>query len=593
MRFGILGPLRAEAARGRPIAITERKVRALLAALLVHPGKPVSADRLIEALWGDEPPPSAQSTLQTKISLLRRAFEQAEPGGRELVAFEASGYLLRVDDDAVDAVRFERLAAQARTEPDPRSRIALIGRALELWRGPAFAEYAEEPFARAAATRLEEGRLTTLEEQAETRLALGEDAALVAELAGLVDRHPHRNRLRGAHMRALYRAGRQAEALASYARLREILAEDFGLDPDPELVALHGAILRRDSALGPRNTTGPTVHGNLPTPVTDLIGRAEAVAGIRDALENSRLVTLIGPGGVGKTRLAVETARQLADSTPDGAWLVELAALTTAGEPDTAAIADAVLTVLAIREHTPTRAVPAPGPTAPLARLTEILRTKSILLVIDNCEHLSAAAGLVAGHLLAAAPGLRILATSQSPLAIGGETLWAVVPLSLPSEPDSVADSSAVELFVSRVAASAPDFELTADNASTVAAICRRLDGIPLALELAAPRVRVLGVVRLLERLEDRFGLLTTGYRDAPPRQQTLRAMIDWSSSLLTAAERTLLRRLAVYADGCTLESAEAVCSGDGIDSAGVLDLISGLVDRSLVVVSDTPDGPT
>ncbi|SEK45661.1 BTAD domain-containing putative transcriptional regulator [Rhodococcus maanshanensis] len=592
MRFGVLGPLRAETAPGRPIAITERKVRALLAALLVHPGKPVSVDRLVEALWGDEPPPTAPSTLQTKISLLRRAFEQAEPGGRELVAFQTSGYLLRVDDDAVDATRFERLAARARTEPDPAARVALLDQALALWRGPAFAEHAEESFARAAATRLEEGRLTTLEEQAEARLATGEDAALVAELAGLVDRHPHRNRLRGAHMRALYRAGRQAEALASYACLREILAEDLGLDPDPELVALHGAILRRDPALGPTSASRPSVHGNLPRPVTELIGRTEAVAGIRAALDGSRLVTLTGPGGVGKTRLAMETAWQLEDSISDGVWLVELAALTRETEPGTAAIADAMLTVLAIREHTPTRAVTAPEPTDPLARLTEALRTRSMLLVIDNCEHLAAAVGLVAGHLLAAAPGLRILATSQTPLAIRGETLWPVEPLSLPGDPESVAESSAVQLFVSRAAASAPGFELTADNASTVAAICTRLDGIPLALELAAPRIRVLGAVRLLERLEDRFSLLTTGYLDAPPRQQTLRAMIDWSSSLLTTAERTLLRRLAVYADGCTLESAEAVCSGDGIDAAGVLDLISGLVDRSLVVVSDSADGP-
>ncbi|WP_223263480.1 BTAD domain-containing putative transcriptional regulator [Rhodococcus sp. MTM3W5.2] len=562
-------------------------MRALLAALLVHPGKPVSADRLIEALWGDEPPPSAPSTLQTKISLLRRALEQGEPGGRELVAFEASGYLLRVDCDAVDAIRFEQLAARARAEPDPRSRVALIGQALELWRGPAFAGYAEEPFARATATRLEEGRLTAVEEQAEARLALGDDAALVAELAGLVDRHPHRNRLRGAHMRALYRAGRQQEALASYARLREALSEDFGLDPDPELVALHGAILRHDPALGPPSAARPVPRGNLPAAITALIGRTEAVAGVRAALDDSRLVTLTGPGGVGKTRLAVETARQLQDSTPDGVWLVELAST----DPDTEAIADAMLTALAIREHTPTLAVPAQEPTAPLARLTEALRTRNALLVVDNCEHLATEAGLIAGHLLAAAPGLRILATSQSPLAIMGETLWAVDPLSLPTDPGSVAASSAVELFVTRAAASSHGFELTADNAATVAAICRRLDGIPLALELAAPRVRVLGAQRLLERLEDRFGLLTTGYRDAPPRQQTLRAMIDWSSSLLTAAERTVLRRLAVYADGCTLESAEAVCSGDGIDAADVLDLLTGLVDRSLVTVADSPDG--
>ncbi|MFC7451397.1 BTAD domain-containing putative transcriptional regulator [Rhodococcus daqingensis] len=592
MRFGVLGPLRVETALGGPIAITERKVRALLAALLVRPGRPVSADRLIEALWGDEPPASAPNTLQTKVSLLRRAFGEAEPGGRELVAFEAAGYLLKVDDDAVDAVRFERLTALARTEPDQRGRVALLGQALGLWRGPAFAEYADAPFARAVATRLEEGRLTALEEQAEARLELGEDSTLVAELADLVDRHPLRNRLRGAHMRALYRAGRQPEALASYARLRELLAEELGLDPDPELVALHGAILRSEPESIRATASGAAPRGNLPVPVTALVGRAEAVAGIRAALDDSRLVTLTGPGGVGKTRLAVEIARQLEDSTPDGAWLVELAALTPSPGPDTAAIADAILTALAIREHIPTLAVPAQETTTALTRLTEVLRTRRTLLVIDNCEHLTAAVGLVAGHLLAAAPGLRILATSQSALAIGGETLWAVEPLGLPRDDESIAESSAVQLFVSRAAASAPDFALTPDNASTVAAICMRLDGIPLALELAAPRVRVLGAVRLFERLEDRFGLLTTGYRDAPPRQQTLRAMIDWSSSLLTAAERTLFRRLAVFADGCTLEFAEAVCSGNGIEEADILDLISGLVDRSLVSVSGSPDGP-
>ncbi|MFD4293536.1 BTAD domain-containing putative transcriptional regulator [Rhodococcus sp. NPDC058532] len=592
MRFGVLGPLRVEAARGEPIAITEPKVRTLLAALLVRPGRPVSTDRLIEALWGDEPPASAPNTLQAKVSLLRRAFGEAEPGGRESVALEASGYLLRVDGDAVDAAQFDRLTTLARTAPDPRERIALLDQALGLWRGPAFADHADRPFARGVAARLDEARLTALEDRAEARLELGEHATLVAELADLVDRNPLRNRLRGAHMRALSRAGRQPEALASFARLRALLAEDLGLDPDPELVALHTAILRGDPSVLRAHASGPPPRGNLPVPVAALVGRAPAVAGIRAALDDSRLVTLTGPGGVGKTRLAVEVARQLRDSSPDGTWLVELAALTPAPESGTSIIADAALAALGIREHLPTPDLPAPDTGTDLQRLTEVLRTRRALLVIDNCEHLVAAVGLVAGHLLAAAPGLRILATSQAPLAIGGERLFAVEPLGLPRGDEPIAESAAVQLFVSRAAASAPGFALTPDNAAAVAAICARLDGIPLALELAAPRVRVLGVARLLERLEDRFGLLTSGYRDAPPRQQTLRAMIDWSSSLLTAAERTLFHRLAVFADGCTLESAEVVCSDAGIDASDVLDLISGLVDRSLVSVAETPDGP-
>ncbi|WP_067178120.1 BTAD domain-containing putative transcriptional regulator [Microtetraspora niveoalba] len=604
MRFGVLGPLTVWRADGETVTVPGLKVRALLADLLAHEGRPVPADRLVDDLWGDDPPSNPLGALSAKVSQLRRVLEDAEPGGRELVPLQPAGYLLKADADADD---FRSLLAEAGRADDPRSRAALLSDALALWRGPAFADFADEPFVRAAAAHLTELRLTAHEDLAEVRLALGEHAPLAGELAHLVAEHPLRERLRAVHMRALYRSGRQSEALAGYESLRTLLADELGLDPGADLVALHQAILTQDPALAAAAPGSPARRPvtNLPAPVTGLIGREDAVAEIRARLGTDRLVTLTGPGGVGKTRLALEAARCLfehdtdtspespaPDAFPDGVWWVELAALDRPDDQDALSrLAETIMGVLDVRDGAASEQ-PAEPVTA-VERLADALRPRRLLLVLDNCEHVVEPASALAERLLRAAPGLRLLATGQEPLGLAGEVVWSVPPLEVPGHAaDDIAvleRAGSVRLFVARASASARGFALDASNASAVAMLCRRLDGIPLALELAATRVRALGVHGLVERLDDRFRLLATGHRGAPPRQQTLAAMIGWSWDLLTDPERVVLRRLAVHADGCTLEAAEAVCAEDGLD---VLDLLARLVDRSLVMIADGPDGP-
>ncbi|MGW5066696.1 AfsR/SARP family transcriptional regulator [Streptomyces cyaneofuscatus] len=645
MRFGVLGPLVVWDGEGREVRVPEAKVRALLADLLADDGGPVSADRLIHDLWGDAPPGRPTGALQAKVSQLRRAI------GRDRVVRQPPGYRLRFDDggDEVDAVRFRALVTRARPVQDPRARAALLTEALELWRGPAYADFADAPFVRAAAQRLAEQRLSVLEEQAQARLEAGDHALLAGELADLVALHPLRERLVGVRMRALYATGRQSEALASYEDLRGRLARELGIDPSPELAALHGAVLRQEPGLSaepygygygheygyrastqastvntapttpathavntapttpathPVNTaptpTAPPSHSNLPVPLTPLVGRRQALADLSQLLANTRLVTLTGPGGVGKTRLAVAAATAERDSASqagelaDGVWLVEFSGIRTGTPAD---LAQVVAATLGIRDDAP-RSLPGTG-TSPSTtststtpslphRLATALRDRRTLLVLDNCEHVVDAAAELTDLLLRTAPGLRVLATGQEPLGLAGEAMFLVEPLQ---------PADAVRLFMERAAASTPGFPRDPDapdepERRAVAEICRRLDGIPLALELAATRVRALGVRELAVRLHDRFRILTLGQRGAPARQQTLRAVIDWSWELLSAPERTVLRRLAAHTDGCDLAAAEAVCAGEGVARDEVLDLITRLVDRSLVVVAAGPAGP-
>ncbi|MEW1577851.1 BTAD domain-containing putative transcriptional regulator [Streptomyces microflavus] len=657
MRFGVLGPLVVWDGEGREVRVPEAKVRALLADLLAHDGGPVTADRLIHDLWGDAPPGKPAGALQAKISQLRRVV------GRDRVVRQPAGYRLRLDGggDEVDAVRFRALVTEARPVRDPRTRAALLTEALELWRGPAYADFADGLFVRGPAQRLAEQRLSVLEEQAEARLEAGDHALLAGELADLVALHPLRERLRAAQMRALYAAGRQSEALASYEDLRTRLVGELGVDPSPELAALHGAVLRqepglsagawaygapaggtegsgnpvsargtasavwdtapgaqgaapavretapavqgsapvaRDSARAAHTTGAPSTappsppsHSNLPVPLTPLVGRRQALADLSQLLSGTRLVTLTGPGGVGKTRLAVAAATAERDGAragelADGTWLVEFSGI-RAGTP--ADLAQVVAATLGIRDDAP-HSLPGTGTGTPSLphRLAAALRDRRTLLVLDNCEHVVDAAAELTELLLRTAPGLRVLATGQEPLGLAGEAMFLVEPL----EP-----ADAVRMFMERAAAAAPGFPRDPDapeapERRAVAEICRRLDGIPLALELAATRVRALGVRELAERLNDRFRVLTFGQRGAPARQQTLRAVIDWSWELLSAPERIVLRRLAAHSDGCDLAAAEAVCAGDGVARDEVLDLVTRLVDRSLVVVVGGPSGP-
>ncbi|MEU8709908.1 BTAD domain-containing putative transcriptional regulator [Streptomyces sp. NPDC048565] len=604
MRFGVLGPLEVRTATGRPVRVPEVKVRMLLASLLAHHGRTVPTAHLIEALWGGAPPANPMASLQAKVSQLRRALEDAEEGSRDLVVHRPPGYALRAEKEALDVQRFRALAAHSRTLAEPRARAGALSEALALWRGPAFTDFTDfagEPFIRTAVAQLEEERLTTVEEHFEARLELGEHSLLVGELTALTTAHPLRERLRMAHMRALYQAGRSSEALESYMDLRRHLGEELGLVPGHAIDALQQAILRQDPPL--REPSPPMAadqaarrsRGNLPDAPNALLGRDDALEQGALLVAANRLVTITGPGGVGKTRLALATAGGLSGEFPDGVWLVECEGL---GAPEQGAgrwhLAPHVLATLGIQEAAGHSDAPSADGSRALRQLVDYAADRRMLLVLDNCEHVLDGIAELVRRLLEQAPGVKVLATSREPLRLPGETVLPLPPLRLPgsAEPAELERSSAVDLFVERARSADPSFVLDADAAPAVVAMCRRLDGIPLALELAATRVRALGVHELLDRLDDRFRVLNSGYRGAPRRQQTLHATIEWSWSLLTPQEQTVLRRLSVHSGGCTLAAAEEVCGGGEVAADEVMDILSRLVDRSLVTRSDSQAAP-
>jgi predicted ATPase/DNA-binding SARP family transcriptional activator len=568
----------------------------------------VSADRLVEDLWGDDPPGNPVNTLQGRVSALRRALG---PGGAGLVVTRPPGYVLEVEAGQVDAARFERLVAEAGRAAGAAA-ARLLEEALGLWRGPALAEFADQPWARAEAARLEELRLAAVEALVELRLAAGDHPGLVGELEGLAAAHPTRERLRGQLMVALYRSGRQADALGVYQATRAVLAEELGIDPSPELQRLHQAILVQDPALEAAASPRQQPRHNLPERLTSLVGREEELRELAKLVEQYRLVTVTGPGGAGKTRVAVELARRLVAGSPDGVWLVELAALR-----DPALLGEVVAATLGVGQEP---AGPGGSPPAAAERLASSVADKGLVLVLDNCEHLVEACAGLTRRLLQAGPGVRVLATSREVLGVPGEVVWPVPPLAVPAPaegapataegtpdleevaagpadparpaaaadlaPEALAGYDGVRLFVERATAADPGFVLDTTSGPVVAELCRRLDGLPLAIELAAARVRALPPAELAARLGDRFRLLAGGGRATDPRQQTLRATIDWSWELLEEPDRRLWRRLSVFSGGWTVAAAEAVCGGDGLDPGDVLEGLFRLVDRSLVVAA-------
>ena len=588
VRIGILGPLEARTGTGAPVALPGARLRRLLLRLALDPGRVVLTSQLIDAIWESAPPAGAANALQSLVSRLRRLL----PGA---VASAPAGYRLAVEPGAVDAVRFEALALAGRREldRDPQQAGRTLREALALWRGPALADAAGAEFAQAAIARLEELRLAALEDRIEADLATGGDGALLAELGELAAAHPLRERLCGQLMRALAARGRQAEALAAYEQLRARLAEELGVDPSAELQAVHVAVLRGEPAAAARARPAPTPAAgtaprtNLRAQITSFVGRERDLAQVTAALSSARLVTLVGPGGVGKSRLASEVAARLLDRMPGGAWLVELAPLS-----DPAGLAQAVLAVLGAGAGgpLPLRAG-RPAEPPPEERLAAAIGSRKLLLILDNCEHLVGSAAALAERLLARCPELRVLATSREPLGLAGEQRYPVEPLPVPGEGASAAEvlsSPAVRLLADRAAAARPGFRVTAANAGPVLRICRALDGIPLAIELAAARLRALTPEQVADRLGDRFRLLAGASRSGLPRHQALRAVVDWSWELLSEAERALLRRLAVFPGGAALPAAERVCADPGLgglDPGEVLYLLAALADKSLVAV--------
>ena len=561
LEIRLLGPFEVLTG-GRLVAVSGSKREALLAFLALRRGRVAAVDELVDALWGEKLPSAPRNAVQHHVARLRAAL------GPDAIAGAPDGYSLPQAD--VDAVNFEAALAEARAalrDGDPQVAADSIGSALSLWRGPALQGLTELAWFGAEARRLDALRLDALEEHFEAALALGEDRELVPALRETLDEHPFRERLWGHLMVALYRCGRQADALETFQEARRVLADELGLEPGPSLRHLQEAILAQDPALtvvvpAPR-------RGNLPTPTTSFVDRTRELAEVIELVRGERLVTLTGPPGVGKSRLALEAARALQDDAADGAWFVEL---TRAGG------AVSATSLLA-------QAVGARG-RDPLARVLGRMRSAEALILFDACEHALEEVGQLALKLLSECPAIKVLATSREALPVAGEVRVSVEPLSVIDS-----DSPAVELFVARARAARPTFRLTPEAASLAADIARRVDGLPLAIELAAARVNVLGLEELQSIVERRLALLDEAPA-AHPGRTALQDLVEWSYELLHGDEKKLLDQLAVHRGGASLPSLLAVAAPQGLDRAMVTYLLQALVDKSIVSVSFPEDEP-
>jgi predicted ATPase/DNA-binding SARP family transcriptional activator/Tfp pilus assembly protein PilF len=560
VQFRILGAIEAVLDDG-PASLGAPKQRGLLALLLVNRRRVVTAEQLIDGLWGEAPPASAVQSLQVYVHGLRRAL------GAERIETAGRGYRVVVNEDELDLDRFERALERGRAALEAgRADDAAdeLREGLAIWRGPALAGLPEEIRRAAEAERLDELRLTALELHIDSELACGRHDAVVAELEALTAEHSYRERFLEQRLLALYRCGRQAEALEVYRNARKVLAEELGLDPSPALQELERAILRQDPSLdapeAPTRSTQP-----LPVPPTPLVGRRLELTAVsalfRD--EGARLVTLTGPGGTGKTRLALAVAHELEPELRDGALFISLAPVS-----DPKLLVPTIAEALDVRE----------GERNLTEGVIEHLRDRRMLLVLDNFEQILTAAPFV-GDLLAAAPRIWILATSRAPLRLAAEREYPVPPFETPEATlpfEALVKTDAVRLFTTRAQAVDPRFELDTASAPEVARVCRQLDGLPLAIELAAARAKLLAPGEILERLEREPNMLPSGPRDAPARQQTLAATIHWSYDLLGPDERQAFVRLGVFVGGCTMEAAEGVCDV-------TLESLGALVDNNLL----------
>jgi predicted ATPase/DNA-binding SARP family transcriptional activator len=542
VEFGILGPL-AVWKDGDDVPIRAAKQRALLAVLLLRRNELVPTERLIDDLWGERPPATATKTVQVYVSQLRKTI------GDGLLETGPDGYVLRLEAGVVDLDAFEDLLARGRRllgEGSAGDAATLLRHALDLWRGPALADFRYDAFARDEIGRLEELRLVALEQRLEADLALGRHAEAVPELEALIREHPLRENLRLLLMLALYRSGRQADALAAYRDARSVLLDELGLDPSESLQELETAILRHDPALLPPLMTRRRT--NLPVPATALVGRARELNEFGALLEQRvRLLTLTGPGGVGKTRLALAAGAELSAQFADGVWWVPLASVDDVG--------------FVLAELGQALGLDGEPGREPGEQLAGVLSGMKALLLFDNAEHLMPEVAEVIGAILRLS-GPTVLVTSRERLGLAGEQVYAVLPLS---------EAEGVELFLARARALDPGFE----RSEALEELCERLDYLPLALELAAARTAVISPDQILARIAGRLDLLK-GTRDGDPRQRTLRSTITWSYELLDPGERELFAALSVFSGGCSLEAAEAICDAE-------LDTLGSLVDKSLV----------
>jgi predicted ATPase/DNA-binding SARP family transcriptional activator len=588
VELGILGPLEVRTSSGA-VPVRRGIPRTVLTALVLRPGQTVSSDFLVDLLWNDELPRNPANALQIQISYLRKALGSGEPRRSPLLETRAGGYSLVVDERSVDANRFD--GAVHRFEPldalrsDESRRTALgeVENALALWRGEALEDVAGIDFFRGEIVRLDELRWAAMERRVDLLLQLGRHGDAIGDLSELVRRLPLRERFREQLVLGLYRAGRQGDALRAYEDARRTLVEELGIEPGPALRDLQRRVLQQDPSLDWRPRTGPgpphdsidvgsrapapgPMAGRLPVPIVPLIGRDGELARLDELLGRHRLLTLTGPAGAGKTRLAIDLAGR-------GRW--------PACYVDFGPIDDPALVAPTVAAAAGVTLTPGEDPVESIATA---LTPQDMMLVLDTCEHLVRDIGRLASAVLRAGPGVRVLATSRRALGMSGEFAWPVPPLDLPSPDATSAEDitahSAVALFVERATAVRPDLEVDDAAARDIAAVCSALDGLPLGIELAAARVDVLSPAAIRVRLEDRFGLLIDGGADVVERQQTLRGAIDWSFELLSEDQRTFFARLGAFPGSFDLDAALTV-AGFGLESP--LELLASLVKQSMV----------
>ncbi len=559
-------------AGGVSVVPTSPRQRDLLVLLLLHANAAVPTDRLVDRLWRGDPPATAVSALQVYVSKLRAVIGESETAR---IVTVPGGYRLEVAESAVDAFRFERLAATGRDAlraGSYRTAAQTLGEALGLWRGPALDDVRHLEGVRIQVTRLDELRAEALGDLVDAELALGRHAEVLPRLEALVEEEPLRERHWAQLMVALYRDGRQADALRAYRRATEVLGEELGIEPGPDLYNLEERILLHDPSLQFRPVD--EVRTNLELPPTSFVGREREIRRVLELLDERPLITFTGPGGVGKTRLAVEVGSRALEAFPDGVWFADLVPLR-----DPAAVVDVVAASVGMESG---------GEEPTVERLRRRCRHRALLLIVDNCEHVLDAVAELVGSLLEPGSPLRILATSRERLGLVGETTWTIPPLSFPDVDDAVVEPGrceAVDLFAARARLVDPSFELDGDVAGSVVRICRRLDGLPLAIELAAAWVDVLSVAEIERRLFETLAVLDRRVRFRPLRHATLGETMRWSFELLEVDERRLLEQLSVFSGRFLLEDVEEVCLVGAVDRSAILALVTRLVEKSLLVV--------